>query len=278
VPSDSEDFACHDNYAVFAVSVFQFITLAVVFSKGKPYRKPIYTNHSFLLSLIVMTIFTVYLVLWPHHWFVEAFEFDLTNVDMNFRYIIVGLAAINFILAFFAESFVVDYLIFIKLKEWLKTKTSKETPYDKIFNETRSTNWLPSADSFVNTICSVEVEADPKHGKQIAAFQQKNGFVHFSGIPANSCPSVVQKETEISPATTSSPDTGISVSTPLSPASPSSANGQQDTVYGSVSFISYQPADQENNTSKAAHHQPTNYSSPCKSCNDSDFYLSSSRL
>lgn len=35
---------CHDNYAVFAVSVFQYITLAVVFSKGAPFRKPLYTN------------------------------------------------------------------------------------------------------------------------------------------------------------------------------------------------------------------------------------------
>lgn len=33
-----------ENYAVFASSVFQYITLAVVFSKGKPYRAPLYKN------------------------------------------------------------------------------------------------------------------------------------------------------------------------------------------------------------------------------------------
>ena len=41
---DPNDFKCDDNYAIFSVSVFQYITLAVVFSKGAPYRKAIYTN------------------------------------------------------------------------------------------------------------------------------------------------------------------------------------------------------------------------------------------
>lgn len=41
---DTENLASHDNYAVFAASVFQYITLAVVFSKGSPYRKAIYSN------------------------------------------------------------------------------------------------------------------------------------------------------------------------------------------------------------------------------------------
>ena len=44
VTPDPEDLASHDNYAVFASSVFQYITLSVVFSKGAPYRKPIYSN------------------------------------------------------------------------------------------------------------------------------------------------------------------------------------------------------------------------------------------
>ena len=42
-----DDLASHDNYAIFASSVFQYITLAVVFSKGKPYREPLYANSEF---------------------------------------------------------------------------------------------------------------------------------------------------------------------------------------------------------------------------------------
>ena len=39
--------SCHDNVAIFAISSFQLITLALIFSKGAPYRKPIYSNCKF---------------------------------------------------------------------------------------------------------------------------------------------------------------------------------------------------------------------------------------
>ena len=64
-------------------------------------------------------------------------------VDINFRAIMVLLAVLNFFLAFFAESVIVDYLIFIRFKEYLRKMTSSQTMFDKIFNQTRNTDWLP---------------------------------------------------------------------------------------------------------------------------------------
>ena len=54
-PHDPKDekLTGNDNYAVFAASVFQYISLAVIFSKGKPYRKAVYTNCKALLRLLV---------------------------------------------------------------------------------------------------------------------------------------------------------------------------------------------------------------------------------
>jgi hypothetical protein len=43
-PKDEDDYACHDNYAVFGIQVFQYITLTITFSKGSPYRRPFYRN------------------------------------------------------------------------------------------------------------------------------------------------------------------------------------------------------------------------------------------
>jgi cation-transporting ATPase 13A3/4/5 len=43
-PEDEDDYACHDNYAVFGIQVFQYITLTITFSKGSPYREPFYKN------------------------------------------------------------------------------------------------------------------------------------------------------------------------------------------------------------------------------------------
>ncbi len=63
--SDPFQVACFENYAVFSVSAFQYIILAYAFSKSKPYRKYIYTNLWLVGSLLVLTSFTVYLILYP---------------------------------------------------------------------------------------------------------------------------------------------------------------------------------------------------------------------
>lgn len=63
--SQEDNFACWENYAVFAVSAFQYIILAYVFSKSKPYRKWVFTNVPFVSSLIVLTGVTTWLVVDP---------------------------------------------------------------------------------------------------------------------------------------------------------------------------------------------------------------------
>jgi len=62
---DDSEVACFENYAVFAVSAFQYIVLAVAFSKSKPYRKFIWTNFWLIGALITLTGLTIYLVLYP---------------------------------------------------------------------------------------------------------------------------------------------------------------------------------------------------------------------
>ena len=76
---------------------------------------------------------------------------------------IICMAVINFVLAVFFEvsfsvrlrclfltihnelqAFVVDYVVFIRLKKWLRRMTSTEKAYEKILRETESTSWLPN--------------------------------------------------------------------------------------------------------------------------------------
>lgn len=97
-------------------------------------------------------------------------------VDINFRAIMVLLAVLNFILAFFAESVIVDYLVFIKLKEWLKEKTSSQTMYDKIYNQTKNTDWLPrlfNDDDIIFDTCE-------KGGDDMINSCQLHGSVRFN--------------------------------------------------------------------------------------------------
>ncbi|KAJ4431250.1 hypothetical protein ANN_19847 [Periplaneta americana] len=107
--------ACFENYALFTVSSMQYIILALVFSKGAPYRKSIFSNYGFLASLIFLTGFTLYLTLDPADWLKDIFEL-MVPPEMDFRLMVVVLAFVNFVLAAFIEYFVIDYLIFSKLR------------------------------------------------------------------------------------------------------------------------------------------------------------------
>ncbi|XP_069776141.1 polyamine-transporting ATPase 13A3-like isoform X3 [Narcine bancroftii] len=67
------------NTTIFFVSVFQYITIAFVFSIGKPFRKPINTNYLFLAVLIVLYLFTLFLMLFPSNRLDTFFEEMVTN-------------------------------------------------------------------------------------------------------------------------------------------------------------------------------------------------------
>ena len=47
---DEDPVASLENFAIFAVSQFQYIILVIVFSKGAPYRESIFKNRPLLVS------------------------------------------------------------------------------------------------------------------------------------------------------------------------------------------------------------------------------------
>ncbi|KAJ1522556.1 hypothetical protein ONE63_001742 [Megalurothrips usitatus] len=106
---------CFENYAVFATSSFQYIILAVVFSKGPPYRKPITSNIGMLASSVGTTALTAWLVLGPPAWVKEKFELVMPP-DLNFSILMLVYAGANFVLAVIIETFLIDYLVFKKLR------------------------------------------------------------------------------------------------------------------------------------------------------------------
>lgn len=108
-------YACYQNYSVFCASMFQYVTMAVVFSRGKPYRKAIYTNTSFIISISVLLAICVYITVYPAAWIMSALQLILPP-DFGWRLSILAIACANFFVCLFVESFIIEFLIEKKLR------------------------------------------------------------------------------------------------------------------------------------------------------------------
>ncbi|XP_075212316.1 polyamine-transporting ATPase anne boleyn isoform X2 [Lycorma delicatula] len=142
--SSTESPGCYENYAVFTVSSLQYIILAVVFSKGPPYRKRLISNWSLLISVFVSCAFTSYLIIGPFVWLAEKFELTIPKA-YDFKIVVFALGFGNFVLATLLEFFICDYLLFQKLRERRRklgiVGTKKYLQVEKELND--SYNWPP---------------------------------------------------------------------------------------------------------------------------------------
>jgi cation-transporting ATPase 13A3/4/5 len=150
--SEHTSKACFENYTLFTVSSMQYIILALVFSKGAPYRKSIFSNYGLLASLVCLTAFTLYLTLDPVEWLRESFEL-MVPPSLDFRLIMVMLAFVNTVLAVFIEYFVIDYLMFRKLLYRLhNTDTSHKKFLALERSLQRNQHWPPITKEVVTDI------------------------------------------------------------------------------------------------------------------------------
>ncbi|XP_055531150.1 polyamine-transporting ATPase 13A3 [Wyeomyia smithii] len=110
------DLGCYENYAIFSISCYQYIILAIVFSKGAPYRGSIFSNYGFLASIIFNTIVSIILTVYPPSWLQDLFQLVIPEEDMIFRAYIVAYGFANFLIALFIEKYIIDVIAFKKLR------------------------------------------------------------------------------------------------------------------------------------------------------------------
>ncbi|KAL3862286.1 hypothetical protein ACJMK2_008267, partial [Sinanodonta woodiana] len=107
VDNPDDDYTSHSNAAVFLSGMYQYIILAIVFSKGKPYRNTIFTNSLFLGNIVICLTLNVWLTVYPTEPVANFFNLDILP-SMNYRCIFLGVAGINFFLSLFLEMFILD--------------------------------------------------------------------------------------------------------------------------------------------------------------------------
>ncbi|XP_059831253.1 polyamine-transporting ATPase 13A3-like [Hypanus sabinus] len=130
------------NTTIFFVSVFQYITIAFVFSIGKPFRKPISTNYLFLAVLITLYLFTLFLMLFPSRSLDSFFEF--VCVPYIWRIYILLMVIAHFVLSVLLEEMVTNNH---RLWDWLSRvyRPSASPPrHRKLHQELQSDpSWPP---------------------------------------------------------------------------------------------------------------------------------------
>ncbi|CAH8839351.1 unnamed protein product [Trichobilharzia szidati] len=95
----------YESTAVFTVSVYQYIILAIVFSKGAPYRRSIFSNYIFLCNVAVCVAASLYLTSHPTH--IIRHLFELCRIpSIVFILILHGIALGNLLFGCILESIV----------------------------------------------------------------------------------------------------------------------------------------------------------------------------
>lgn len=146
--TSDEIYAGHENYAVFSVSQFQYIMLAVVFSRGPPFRQPIYTNYllsgSFLITIMLSVLFTVA----PPPFIIDTFELVMPpsgdpEADF-FRWQMILISAFYSVLAVFIEYILIDYIFYRKCKNKFHNFDKSKKKYLAIERDLRlDKSWPP---------------------------------------------------------------------------------------------------------------------------------------
>ncbi|XP_021171298.2 probable cation-transporting ATPase 13A3 isoform X2 [Fundulus heteroclitus] len=91
----------YENTSLFYVSSFQYLAVAIVFSKGKPFRQPSYKNWPFMLSCFGLYSFLLFIMLYP----VSAIDnfLEIVCVPHDWRVTLVIIIAAHAVVSFTLE-------------------------------------------------------------------------------------------------------------------------------------------------------------------------------
>lgn len=130
----------YENTAIFCVSGFQYLILAVVISKGYPFRKPLYTNILFLIALFLLLAMMLWITIYPLTFMLHILNLKVIS-DFNFKFVLIGIVAVNFIAAVIVET-ALDHGYLSCLKKLQKNKEPKKL-YKKLERQLQGQHTWP---------------------------------------------------------------------------------------------------------------------------------------
>ncbi|GFF47573.1 probable cation-transporting ATPase C1672.11c [Aspergillus lentulus] len=98
---DNSNIENSENTALFLISIFQYIFTSIVLSVGPPFRMPMRANKPLIVTIVVDTIVSSYMLFDPPEWIIETMQ--LTFVSRGFAFWLFALAIGTFLLSLVAE-------------------------------------------------------------------------------------------------------------------------------------------------------------------------------
>ncbi|KAI3378533.1 hypothetical protein SNEBB_000515 [Seison nebaliae] len=126
-----------ETTTIFLLTSFQYIIVATIFSRGHPYREPIYRNYCLIITLIFLIFASIYLLLFPYsmiHSFFNIHELIFHKNKRIFRFHLFSFVIAHLISAFLIENYLISQPFFKRFISKIKGKTHFRNRYKRILN------------------------------------------------------------------------------------------------------------------------------------------------
>ncbi|XP_053738745.1 polyamine-transporting ATPase 13A3-like isoform X1 [Synchiropus splendidus] len=144
-PVNHKNIKNYENTTLFYVSTFQYLAVAIVFSKGKPFRQPSYKNWPFMLSCLCLYAFLLLIMLNP---FAAIDNFlEIVCVPHDWRVTLVIIILTNTVVSFVVEILILDIILwrlFFKESQAVNRTAAATSPNaPQTSNERWASRFLP---------------------------------------------------------------------------------------------------------------------------------------
>ncbi|KAK3865299.1 hypothetical protein Pcinc_029091 [Petrolisthes cinctipes] len=135
--SQEDNVVTWETASIFYVSSFQYLTLCIVYSPGKPFRKPIYTNVWLSAALVVQCAATTLILLCPWPWLMKFMnlQYDPDDPNFMFRIALLLIVATHFVLSISTEYFLANSYGLKKCFQWLLCKRGPKNQYKVVIKD-----------------------------------------------------------------------------------------------------------------------------------------------
>jgi len=136
------NFYSYENLSVMIISFFQYIWCSLACVSGRPYRLPLYTNYIYVIVLVLSTLLTVYVSIWPAAFIRNILQLVATP-NYEFVFFLGAMTLGNLFISMAVEKFLIPSNIMKRLSSFVRQKKQYRNVYKHVFVELLNDSYWP---------------------------------------------------------------------------------------------------------------------------------------